>query len=197
MILWSSIAKNIRFIGFRLNSNRYSNSDFINKSLLEISIIPSKLSIVNKFVSLESYGGQFFLTDIFGVEYPGRKLKRRMQVNYLLLSLALNMRLRIVVTTNGITPLLSQTKIYPSSNWLEREVWDMFGVRFQEHPDLRRILTDYGFSGYPLRKSFPLTGYVEVRYDLQKKRIIQKPLSLVQDFRSQYQLTPWLKSTRN
>ena len=129
------------------------------------------------------------LIDITAVDYPQRE--RRFDVVYHLLSMHKNARIRIKVETDEETPVPSSVGVYPASNWFERETFDMYGVLFSDHPDLRRILTDYGFAGYPLRKDFPLTGYVEVRYDDDQKRVVYEPVKLVQEFRSFDFLSPW------
>ncbi len=115
----------------------------------------------------------------------------RFSVVYDLLSLRYNSRLRVKIFLNETTSVASSISVYVNANWWEREVWDMFGIYFQNHPDLRRILTDYGFEGYPLRKDFPLSGYVEVRYDSVKKRVSLDCLELTQEFRSFQYDTPW------
>jgi len=128
------------------------------------------------------------LVDLCGVDYPDRE--ERFEIVYNLLSLTHNFRIRVKVTTAGdVVP--SATGVFSTAGWFEREVWDMFGVPFSDHPDLRRILTDYGFEGHPLRKDFPLTGFVEVRYDDEKKRVVYEPVKLTQDFRSFDFLSPW------
>jgi len=132
------------------------------------------------------------LTAITGTDYPERI--DRFEVSYELLSLKFNNRLRVKTSINEVGSLESITKVYNSANWWEREVWDMFGIFFSNHPDLRRILTDYGFEGYPLRKDFPLSGYVEVRYDDTVKRVVCEPLELAQEFRSFNFESPWSKS---
>jgi len=109
------------------------------------------------------------LIDVCGVDYPDRA--ERFEVVYNLLSVSLNRRIRVKVSTDEDTPVPSAVAVYPAANWFEREVWDLFGVFFSDHPDLRRILTDYGFDGHPLRKDFPLTGYVELRYDQDQRRL--------------------------
>jgi len=129
------------------------------------------------------------LMDICGVDYPERP--ERFEVVYNLLSLKHNWRLRIKVQTDETTPVPSVVEIYSAAGWFERECWDLFGVAFSNNPDLRRILTDYGFEGHPLRKDFPLTGYVEVRYDDEQKRIVYEPVKLVQDFRNFDFMSPW------
>jgi len=129
------------------------------------------------------------LISITAVDYPENK--NRFEVNYFLLSYKLNLRIIVKVTTNDVTPINSITSIYSSANWYEREVWDLFGVFFAGHPDLRRILTDYGFEGFPFRKDFPQTGFVEVRYDDQKKHVLYEPLEIAQEFRSFDFISPW------
>jgi NADH-quinone oxidoreductase subunit C len=129
------------------------------------------------------------LVTICGVDYPGRP--ERFEVVYNLLSVSKNIRLRVKVTTDEDTPVPSVNAVYPSANWFERETWDLYGVFFSDHPDLRRLLTDYGFEGHPLRKDFPLTGYVELRYDEDQKRVVYEPVKLVQDYRNFEFLSPW------
>ncbi len=129
------------------------------------------------------------LLDIWGVDYPARK--KRFEVNYLLLSMKLNKRIIIKVRVNEEDLLESAAGIYSSAGWLEREVWDMYGVFFGNNPDLRRILTDYGFEGHPLRKDFPLSGFVEVRYDDGEKRVLQEPIEVQQEYRLFNFSSPW------
>jgi NADH-quinone oxidoreductase subunit C len=129
------------------------------------------------------------LIDICGVDYPNRA--RRFDVVYHLLSLAKNQRIRVKVEIDEAAPVPTTVSVYPAANWFEREAFDMYGIVFSDHPDLRRLLTDYGFSGYPLRKDFPLTGYVEVRWDDEQKRVVYEPVKLVQEFRDFDFLSPW------
>jgi NADH-quinone oxidoreductase subunit C len=129
------------------------------------------------------------LIDICGVDYPNRP--RRFDVVYHLLSIAKNRRIRINVETEETAPVPSAVSVHPAANWFEREAFDMYGILFTDHPDLRRILTDYGFTGYPLRKDFPLTGYVEVRWDDEQKRVVYEPVRLIQEFREFDFLSPW------
>ncbi|MEO0328282.1 MAG: NADH-quinone oxidoreductase subunit C [Pseudomonadota bacterium] len=129
------------------------------------------------------------IIDICGVDYPGDK--QRFEVVYHFLSPRLNERIRVKLRTDEHTPIPSVTGIYPGADWFEREAYDMYGILFTGHPDLRRILTDYGFDGYPMRKDFPLTGYVEVRYDDQQKRVVYEPVELRQEFRSFDYESPW------
>ena len=129
------------------------------------------------------------LVDVCGVDYPERE--PRFEVVYNLLSLTNNNRIRVKVQTDEDTPVPTVTGVFSAANWWEREAWDMYGIYFSDHPDLRRILTDYGFEGHPLRKDFPLTGYVEIRYDDEKKRVVYEPVKLTQEFRSFDFLSPW------
>ncbi len=129
------------------------------------------------------------LIDVCGADYPGRA--KRFDVVYHLLSLHQNQRVRVKVRADEETPVPSVIDIFPSANWYERETFDMYGVMFSDHPDLRRLLTDYGFTGHPLRKDFPLTGYVEVRYDEEQKRVVYEPVQLTQEFRNFDTLSPW------
>ncbi|TYP62963.1 NADH dehydrogenase subunit C [Stutzerimonas stutzeri] len=129
------------------------------------------------------------LVDITAVDYPSRQ--QRFDVVWHFLSMYQNHRIRVKVAIREDEMLPTLTAIYPAANWFEREIFDMFGILFTGHPDLRRILTDYGFSGHPLRKDFPTTGYVEVRYDDAEKRVIYEPVSLVQEYRQFDFLSPW------
>jgi NADH-quinone oxidoreductase subunit C len=129
------------------------------------------------------------LVDVCGVDYPERE--RRFDVVYHLLSMHHNQRIRVKVETDEATPVPSVVSVFPTAGWFEREAWDMYGILFSDNPDLRRLLTDYGFEGHPLRKDFPLTGYVEMRYDEEQKRVVYEPVKLRQDFRSWDFLSPW------
>jgi len=129
------------------------------------------------------------LVFIGGIDYPERE--NRFEILYNFLSLSFNSRLSIKTSVNEITPIKSIVSIFPSANWWEREIWDLFGVFFIDHPDLRRILTDYGFQGFPLRKDFPLTGYVEVVYDEKLKHVKVQPLQITQEFRFFDAVNPW------
>ena len=129
------------------------------------------------------------LIDITAVDYPNRE--DRFEVVYQLLSVKYNSRIRVKANVNEMSAVPSITPIFSCASWLEREVWDMFGVYFKNHPDLRRILTDYGFQGYPLRKDFPLSGYVEVRYDDEEKRVVSEPIEMTQEFRQFDYKNPW------
>lgn len=129
------------------------------------------------------------LIDICGVDYPKRE--ERFDVVYHLLSPRQNLRIRIKVATGEFKPVPSACPVFPGADWFEREAWDMYGILFTDHPDLRRILTDYGFEGHPLRKDFPTTGFVEVRYDDSAKRVVYEPVELKQEFRNFDFLSPW------
>lgn len=154
-----------------------------------IVVSHEKLLFTLKCLKLH-FGYQYhLLTCISGVDFLGKDY--RFSVVYDLLSLTFNTRLRVKVFVNEVTSVPSIVDIYVNANWWEREVWDMYGVYFDKHPDLRRILTDYGFEGHPLKKDFPLSGYVEFRYDEIKKRIIGEPTELSQEFRSFTYEMPW------
>jgi len=129
------------------------------------------------------------LIDICGVDWPARA--NRFDVVYHLLSPRLNQRIRVKIETDEATPVASAISVFPAADWFEREAYDMFGILFSGHPDLRRLLTDYGFQGHPLRKDFPLTGFVEVRYDDEQKRVVYEPVKLVQEFRNFDFESPW------
>ncbi|OUJ12751.1 NADH-quinone oxidoreductase subunit C [Acetobacter sp. DsW_063] len=129
------------------------------------------------------------MMDLCGVDFPARK--NRFDVVYNLLSVSLNQRVRVIVTTDELTPVPSVHGLWPCATWWERECYDLFGVLFSGQPDLRRILTDIGFEGHPLRKDFPLTGYTEVRYDPERRQVVREPVSLTQDFRDFDFVSPW------
>lgn len=129
------------------------------------------------------------LMDVCGADYPDRPA--RFEVVYNLLSLKYNWRVRIKVETGEASPVPTVISVYSAAGWFERECWDLFGVAFDGNPDLRRLLTDYGFEGHPLRKDFPLTGYVEVRYDEEQRRVVYEPVKLTQDFRNFDFMSPW------
>ena len=133
------------------------------------------------------------MMDICGADYPSQP--ERFEVVYHLLSMVKNIRIRVKVTTDAEAPVASITDLYPVAGWFERETWDCYGVYFEGNPDLRRILTDYGFQGHPFRKDFPLTGHVELRYSEEAKRVVYEPVKLAQDFRSFDFLSPWEGAT--
>ncbi|CAN8005772.1 unnamed protein product [Ixodes pacificus] len=156
---------------------------------LEVMIAPEGVVPVLSFLK-DHHNAQYSnIVDIAGVDVPTRQY--RFEVVYNLLSLHFNSRIRVKTYTDELTALDSATPVYKGANWYEREVWDMFGVFFGNHPDLRRILTDYGFEGHPFRKDFPLSGYVEVRYDDEVKRVVVEPLELTQEYRKFDLATPW------
>ncbi len=157
----------------------------------EITLLVRREAVVEVLRALRDTPGLEYqqLMGISGVDYPERA--ERFDVNYELLSLTLNRRIRVKLTTDENTPVPSVTGLWPVAGWLERETFDMYGVGFAGNPDLRRILTDYGFEGHPFRKDFPLTGHVEMRYSEAEKRVVYEPVSLPQDFRSFDFLMPW------
>jgi NADH/F420H2 dehydrogenase subunit C len=157
----------------------------------ESSLVVSRDKLLFALQCLKTHFSYRFclLSSIAGVDLLEKEY--RFSVVYDLLSLTYNSRLRVKVFVNEVTSVPSVVPLYINANWWEREVWDMYGVYFQNHPDLRRILTDYGFEGHPLRKDFPLYGYVEVRYDEGKKRVVAEPVQLTQEFRAFTFQTPW------
>jgi NADH-quinone oxidoreductase subunit C len=157
----------------------------------EISLVVEREAIVDVCRKLRDTAGLEYqqLMEIAGVDYPERP--ERFEVVYHLLSLTRNRRIRVKVSTDEVTPVPSVTGLWPVAGWLEREVYDMYGVPFSGNADLRRILTDYGFEGYPQRKDFPLTGHIELRYSEAEKRVVYEPVSLPQDFRTFDFLMPW------
>jgi NADH-quinone oxidoreductase subunit C len=159
-----------------------------------VKVPSSQLSKFLFFLKNHSLSRYNQLIDISAVDYPERKY--RFEVFYNLLSITYNQRLTVTVAVAESMPLDSVTSIYSVAGWFERETWDMFGVFFRNHPDLRRILTDYGFKGHPLRKDFPVTGYVEVRYDDYLKRILYEEVSLAQEFRVFTLENPWADQSR-
>jgi NADH-quinone oxidoreductase subunit C len=157
----------------------------------EITLVAQREAVVHVCRTLRDTPGLEYqqLMEMAGVDYPERS--ERFEVVYHLLSLTKNRRIRVKVSTDEQTPVPSVTGLWPVAGWLEREVYDMYGVGFSGNPDLRRILTDYGFEGYPQRKDFPLTGHVELRYSEVEKRVVYEPVSLPQDFRTFDFLMPW------
>ncbi len=157
----------------------------------ELTIVVQANSIIRVLTYLRDDTNCLFtmLVDLCGVDYPERE--HRFDVVYHLLSVRQNQRIRVKLTTDEATPVPSAYSVFRSALWFEREAWDLFGIFFADHPDLRRLLTDYGFDGHPLRKDFPQTGYVEVRYDDEQKRVVYEPVQLRQDWRSFDFLSPW------
>ena len=157
----------------------------------EISMLIKKEDLVstlmflkdNPSISMES------LIDITAIDYPGNE--KRFTLVYNLLSVSKNFRIKVKTKTNEDNPVCSVTEVFPCANWYEREVWDLFGIRFSGHPDLRRILTDYDFDGHPLRKDFPLTGFTQVRFDDELGKVVNEPVKLDQEFRNFDNLSPW------
>ena len=165
------------------------NSSRINHEQLEIQI--DKESLLDVVIFLKKNESTKFrqLIDITAVDYIGSE--NRFKMIYLLLSHEYNLRINITFSINENEVVNSLTKIFPSANWMEREVFDMYGIKFNDHPDLRRILTDYGFSGHPLRKDFPITGHTEVRYSEEKKKVVYEPVKLEQNYRNFDYSSPW------
>ena len=162
---------------------------FAKEEVDEVSIDVARESVADVIRTLRDDFEYQQLMEIAGVDYPDRA--ERFEVVYHLLSITKNHRIRIRVSTDEEKPVPTVTGIFPVAGWLEREVFDMYGVIFADNPDLRRILTDYGFRGHPQRKDFPLTGYVELRYSEEEKRVVYEPVSLAQDFRTFDFLSPW------
>ena len=156
---------------------------------LMLETTPDKLIALLTFLKNDSRCLFAQLADVCGVDWPERE--KRFDVVYNLLSLANNQRVRVKVATDEATPVPSAAAVFSSATWFERETYDLYGVWFADHPDLRRILTDYGFEGHPLRKDFPLTGFVEMRWDDVQKRVIYEPVKLAQEFRRFDFLSPW------
>jgi NADH dehydrogenase (ubiquinone) Fe-S protein 3 len=168
---------------------KYVQSTSLVKDELTIMVAPSGLIPTMSFLKYSSALLFNQVVDVCGVDYPTRP--QRFEVVYNLLSIRYNARIRVKTYASEVSPVPSITPLYAGANWFEREAYDMYGIFFTGHPDLRRILTDYGFEGYPLRKDFPLTGYTEVRYDDEKKRVVSEPLELTQAFRNFDNASPW------
>jgi NADH/F420H2 dehydrogenase subunit C len=162
-------------------------TQFRDEIIIEVNVSDIKKTIL----FLKDHENCLFklLVDLFAVDYPTKE--NRFELIYCLLSTKYNSRIKIKTFVDEFTPVESIVDLYQSANWLEREVWDMNGIYIEQHPDLRRILTDYGFEGYPLRKDFPLSGYTEVRYDDSQKRVITEPIELSQEFRVFNFNSPW------
>ena len=156
---------------------------------LTVTVAPDDIVAVATFLRDDPACQFVSMIDISGADYPSRA--KRFDVLYHLLSPRKNLRVRVKVETDEDTPVPSITGVYPGADWFERETYDLYGVLFSGHPDLRRLLTDYGFDGHPLRKDFPLTGFVEVRYDDEVKRVVYEPVELKQEFRNFDFLSPW------
>ena len=187
-----------KFINSELSS-KVKNSLVKNEELL-IEISPEDLIDVVQFLKSSEKCKFRQLIDIAGVDYPENE--KRFELVYLFLSHEHNLRIKVLTKFQINQPINSLTKIFPSANWMEREVFDMYGIKFKNHPDLRRILTDYGFKGHPLRKDFPLTGFNEVRYSEKEKKVIYEPVKLEQnyrnfDFESPWEGTNYIKEIKN
>ena len=172
-----------------INENISSNHSIISNNQIEIIIDKNNLIQNIQFLKDNLHCQFKQLTDIAGVDYPGRE--QRFDVVYHFLSFKYNLRIRVKLLIAENDSIESLTPIFPSANWFEREAFDMYGIQFTGHPDLRRILTDYGFEGHPLRKDFPLTGSVEVRYNEIEKKIVYEPVKLQQDYRNFDIQSPW------
>jgi len=165
------------------------NAHGITHGLLVLEADADKIVDLVRFLRDDTRCRFISITDITAVDYPGRE--RRFDVVYHFLSPTLNARLRIKVQADETTQVPSIIEVFPGADWFERETYDLYGVIFTGHPDMRRLLTDYGFDGHPLRKDFPLTGFVEVRYDDEQKRVVYEPVRLNQEFRKFDFLSPW------
>lgn len=164
----------------------------INHFEIELQTTPENLVSLLSFLKNNTFNQFKVLSDIIAYDIPGKQ--KRFTVIYSLLSVQYNTRLSVIVHTDELTALPSVCSVHSGAAWLEREVWDLFGIFFYNHPDLRRILTDYGFEGHPLRKDFPLTGFVEIFYDDTKKRVVYEPVSLAQEYRNFNFKNPWIVS---
>jgi NADH/F420H2 dehydrogenase subunit C len=175
-----NIIKNLKFFSIVpiIFTQKFNNevTYIINKKNLLLSLSCLKLHLNYQYKLLSCISGIDLLYSFLNFDY-------RFSIVYDLLSLSFNSRLKLKIFLNELSPVLSSTSVFVNANWWEREIWDMYGIWFENHPDLRRILTDYGFDGFPLRKDFPLVGYSEILYDFNKKRIISKPCEFSQDFR--------------
>ncbi len=169
-------------------SSKIQESLILNEEL-SISINEDDLIEILQFLKSNEKLKFRQLIDLAGVDYPSKE--KRFQLVYLLLSHENNIRIKVIIKFNNDRVINSITKIFPSANWMEREVFDMYGIKFKNHPDLRRILTDYGFKGHPLRKDFPLTGFNEVRYSEKEKKVIYEPVKLEQNYRNYDFESPW------
>ena len=172
-----------------IQENCKINDSFIKFEQIQISINSNELIPTLEFLKDNDICQFRQLTDIAGVDFPERQ--NRFDIVYHFLSFKNNARIRVKTEISENEAIQSITQIFPAANWFEREAFDMYGIQFKDHPDLRRILTDYGFEGYPLRKDFPLTGNVEVRYDEMEKKVIYEPVKLQQDYRNFDIQSPW------
>ena len=185
------MTENLKKIEKIINSelaSKIQNSFIVNEEL-SVEIDVNDLIEVVQFLKSNDKCKFRQLIDIAGVDYPEKD--KRFQLVYLFLSHENNIRIKLSINFEANQLINSITKIFPSANWMEREVFDMYGIKFNDHPDLRRILTDYGFSGHPLRKDFPITGHSEVRYSEEKKKVIYEPVKLEQNYRNFDYSSPW------
>ena len=194
----SNLQKLEKLINSELSS-KIQKSNIINEELL-IEVEENNLIDVVQFLKSNEDCKFKQLIDIAGVDYPENE--KRFELVYLFLSHEKNLRIKVLIRFQIEQSIISLTKIFPSANWMEREVFDMYGIKFKNHPDLRRILTDYGFKGHPLRKDFPLTGFNEVRYSEKDKKVIYEPVKLEQnyrnfDFESPWEGTKYIKEIKN
>ena len=183
----NSIQKLEKFVNSELTSKIIDSSIAFNELIVTTST--EELLNVLKFLKFNEKCKFRQLIDIAGVDYPGDE--KRFNLVYLLLSHHYNLRIKVLIKFETNKQIPSITKLYPSANWMEREVFDMYGIQFKNHPDLRGILTDYGFKGHPLRKDFPLTGFNEVRYSEKEKKVIYEPVNLEQEYRDFDFSSPW------
>ena len=172
-----------------IKENCEINDSFIKFEQIQITINPQALISTLEFLKDNDICQFRQLTDIAGVDFPERL--NRFDIVYHFLSFKHNVRIRVKTEISENSAIQSITQLFPAANWFEREAFDMYGIQFTDHPDLRRILTDYGFEGYPLRKDFPLSGNVEVRYDEMEKKVIYEPVKLQQDYRNFDIQSPW------
>jgi len=175
-------------MGERIVADSEGAASGFTVSFGELTVVGPAHRIVALLTNLRDHGEFQQLIDIAGADYPQRE--RRFDVVYHLLSLTKNRRVRVKVQTDEDTPVPSVVSVYPGADWFEREAFDLYGIFFEGHPDLRRLLTDYGFHGHPMRKDFPMTGYVEVRYDDELKRVVYEPVKSV-EWRNWDFLSPW------
>jgi NADH-quinone oxidoreductase subunit C len=190
-MIWTVPVEELQALGERIQANSGGAVTGFSVACHELTLDVAAGRIVELLTQLRDDPELRFqqLIDLAGVDYPDRT--RRFDVVYHLLSFVKNRRIRVKVQADEETPVPSVVSVHPCADWFEREAFDMYGIAFQGHPDLRRILTDYGFAGYPLRKDFPMTGYVEVRYDDELKRVVYEPVKLTQEFRQFDFLSPW------
>ena len=188
MSAWQVADEALTEMGARIVADSQGAASGYSVAFGELTVVGPAHRIVALLANLRDHGEFQQLIDIAGADYPQRE--RRFDVVYHLLSLTRNRRVRVKVETDEDTPVPSVVSVYPVADWFEREAFDMYGIFFEGHPDLRRLLTDYGFHGHPMRKDFPMTGYVEVRYDDELKRVVYEPVKSV-EWRNWDFLSPW------